>query len=396
VLLLVIDGLGIGATPDAPENAREADTVGRVIPAAKEAAYPTFQALGLFAVRRRKPHPAATWTSPGYPGADSFAGHSALVGQRPRHVVAATLAHWRDAVARALAQEGHRVRRTKGALEVDDAILVYDNLEADVGQAVSVAGPLAVGEDRLKQVGKQVRALVGTPRVIVYGLPGRRLSPALLVRRADGRVGVEGPTAGLYAEGRKVWHLGPPADPRVGIIPEVLAQGGRVAVVGKGASFLHPDLHCDRRPVSGAEAVIRAVEDAWADPRTRLVVATVEETDLAGHAGDVRGFAAVMQRLDGWLRNRWERAGAAEATVITGDHGNDPALGRGHTREYLPVMGWGLDWGPEPLSGLEAVGRRLSELLGASSRRAGTSDDGKEALRRPNEPPPGDGTARSR
>lgn len=397
MLLLVVDGLGVGAAPDAPEAARSADTLGRVVPAAAESEYPAFAALGLFAARRRERRATATWTVPGYPGADSFAGHSALVGQRVLRAEAGTLARWRDPVAEALVDQGHRVRvAAGGALVVDGGILVYDNLETATGEAISVAGPLAVGADVLLRVGRGVRAVVRTPRVIVYGLPRATDLVSRLVTRPDGRIGLDGPAAGLYADGRRVWHLGPSADPHVGLIPALQAAGGRVAVVGKGATFLHPDLECERRAVTGAEAVIRAVEETWADRRVTLVVATVEETDLAGHAGDAPGFAAVMRRLDRWLADRMQRIGAGEALVVTGDHGNDPGLGRGHTREYLPVLGWGIGWGPGPLPGLGAVGRRISAFLGVPAESGGSAaPGGGEVLRRPGGKPGGDGAARN-
>jgi phosphopentomutase len=391
VLLLVVDGLGVGATPDAAEPSRTADTLGHVIPEGQEGRYPAWAALGLFAVRRRVTRPFATWTAPGYPGADSFAGHSALVGQRPLAVEPGVLARWRERLEKALGEAGHRLRPAPGgALVVDDRILVYDNLETAPGDALSVVGPLAAGERALLEVGRAVRHAVPTPRVIVYGLARAADWAAQVVARPDGRVGLEGPRAGLYARGRRVWHLGPPADPHAGLIPRVLQAGGRVAVVGKGAAFLHPDLTCERRPVTGVAAVLAAVEEVWADPRVTLVVATVEETDLAGHAGDAAGFAAVLRRLDRWLAGRRMRARTGEALVVTGDHGNDPALGRGHTREYLPVLGQGITWGPGPLAGLETVGRRVMAFLGVAC--GGTDAEADPAVRpRADATPGGDG-----
>ena len=71
-----------------------------------------------------------------------------------------------------------------------------------------------------------------------------------------------------------------------------------------------------------------------------LVVANVQETDLAGHQQDTARFARVLEEADAGLAglvSLLDRPG--DRLVVTADHGNDPTIGHAnHTREYVPVL----------------------------------------------------------
>jgi phosphopentomutase len=62
---------------------------------------------------------------------------------------------------------------------------------------------------------------------------------------------------------------------------------------------------------------------------------------LYGHRRDVAGFAKAMETFDVALGRIQKQMRAGDLLVITGDHGNDPTYrGTDHTREYVPVIGW--------------------------------------------------------
>lgn len=62
---------------------------------------------------------------------------------------------------------------------------------------------------------------------------------------------------------------------------------------------------------------------------------------LYGHRRDVVGFAKAMETFDAALGRIQKNMRPGDLLVITGDHGNDPTYrGTDHTREYVPVVGW--------------------------------------------------------
>lgn len=62
---------------------------------------------------------------------------------------------------------------------------------------------------------------------------------------------------------------------------------------------------------------------------------------LYGHRRDVLGFAAALEEFDRALGPLTEQAGPDDLWMLTADHGNDPTYrGTDHTREYVPVLAW--------------------------------------------------------
>ncbi|MGV9313916.1 phosphopentomutase [Streptomyces sp. NPDC003691] len=360
-VIVVIDGFGIGAMPDAgtPRFADlAADTCGHVLDHARRTLgrplrLPALGALGLGLVH---PHPdlprttllpvAAGRAAPGYPGADTFAGHQTMMGADFSRVAVARLAGHLDEVTAALEAAGHRAERPDGGplLLVDGAVLVHDNLESDPGINWNVSGDLADvpfdGPGGILAVARTVRSTAPVARVIAVG--GRADGPLLrFVRSGDGgTVGLDTPASGLYRNGGlRVQHLGAPLDP-VRQLPELAARAGLpVTLVGKAADILvcGPAVH--RPAVATAEVLSHTLEAAAAGPDA-LVVANIQETDLAGHQQDAVRYARLLEQADTGLAALMSLLSApGDRLIVTGDHGNDPTIGHAnHTREYVPVL----------------------------------------------------------
>jgi len=77
-------------------------------------------------------------------------------------------------------------------------------------------------------------------------------------------------------------------------------------------------------------------------PRAFNIINLVDFDMLWGHRNDPRGFAGGLDAFDRWLTTFVQRMEAGDLLFITADHGNDPtAPGSDHTREYVPLLGWG-------------------------------------------------------
>lgn len=69
----------------------------------------------------------------------------------------------------------------------------------------------------------------------------------------------------------------------------------------------------------------------------------VEFDSLFGHPRDVSGYARALEWFDTQLPRIFENARPDDLFIFTADHGNDPSwTGTDHTRERVPVIGYGL------------------------------------------------------
>ncbi|NEB74925.1 phosphopentomutase [Streptomyces sp. SID14478] len=357
-VIVVVDGFGVGAMADAGAlrpGDLAADTCGHVLDRCREAfgrplRLPVLGALGLGLVHphpdlaRRTQLPVAVGRAAlGYPGADTFAGHQTMMGADFSRVTVARLAEHLDRVTQALKDAGHRVELLDGKplLVVDGAVLVHDNLEADPGINWNASGRLDdLGFDGILAIARTVRTVAPVARVIaVGGHAGQPLDA--FVREGDGgTVGLDTPASGFYRNGGlQVQHLGAELD-HTRQLPDLAARAGiPVTLVGKAADILACEAALRRPAVDTAEVLAHTLEAVRADGQA-LIVANVQESDLAGHQQDVERYGRILEQVDAGLAALLSLlTEPGDRLIVTGDHGNDPTIGHAfHTREYVPVL----------------------------------------------------------
>ncbi|MFD7922165.1 phosphopentomutase [Streptomyces sp. NPDC059740] len=359
-VILVIDGFGIGAMPDAgrlrPGDAR-ADTLGRLLDhhrarTGRALPLPGLAALGIGAVH---PHPDLPRTPSlpvtagraglGYPGADTYAGHQTMMGADFSHVTVARLAEHAGEVAAALRAAGRRVERWEGRplLVVDGHTLVHDNLEADPGINWNASGRLEETTfEQVLAIASTVREVAPVARVIAVAGHSAQPLPCHVREGDGGTLGLDTPASGFYRNGGlEVRHLGAPLD-HTRQLPDLAARAGAaVTLVGKAADLLACAAAVRRPAVATAEVLAHTAEAVQATgDRPALVVANVQETDLAGHQQDADRYVEVLRRVDAGLEHlAGLLTSPGDRLIVTGDHGNDPLIGHGyHTREFVPVL----------------------------------------------------------
>ncbi|MEE1740628.1 phosphopentomutase [Streptomyces sp. BE147] len=360
-VIVVIDGFGIGAMPDAGTlrpGDLTADTCGHVLDHCREAfgrplRLPVLGALGLGLVH---PHPdlarrtrlpvAAGRAALGYPGADTFAGHQTMMGADFSRVTVARLADHLGEVTAVLEAAGHRVEPLEGKplLVVDGAVLVHDNLEADPGINWNASGRLEDlpfdGPDGILAIARTVRTVAPVARVIAVGGHADSPLPRFVRDGEAGTVGLDTPATGFYRNGGlEVQHLGARLD-HTRQLPDLAARAGiPVTLVGKAADILACDAAVRHPAVATADVFTYTLEAVRA-PGDGLVVANVQETDLAGHQQDTERYGRLLEQVDAGLAALVALLdGPGDRLIVTGDHGNDPTAGHAfHTREYVPVL----------------------------------------------------------
>jgi phosphopentomutase len=100
----------------------------------------------------------------------------------------------------------------------------------------------------------------------------------------------------------------------------------------------------------------------------------VEFDSLYGHRRDVPGYADHLEWFDAQLPRLFANLRDGDLMILTADHGNDPTwTGTDHTRERVPVLGWGV--GPKAIGQVAFVdiGASIAHHLGVENAGPGTS-----------------------
>ena len=100
------------------------------------------------------------------------------------------------------------------------------------------------------------------------------------------------------------------------------------------------DLHKGADDAALFEHLLALASDAA--PGSLTFANFVEFDSLYGHRRDVSGYARALETFDTAAGKFLARLRPGDLAIFTADHGNDPTwTGTDHTRERVPVIGWG-------------------------------------------------------
>ena len=150
---------------------------------------------------------------------------------------------------------------------------------------------------------------------------------------------------------RRDYSVPPPAQT---LLDRARAEGLGVLGVGKIEDIfdrqgLSHAIHTGTN-VEGLDVTLKAISRELALPPLAIVAdapasaavifTNLVDTDmLYGHRRDVAGYAKALVEVDEWLGRILEAMGEGDVLVISSDHGNDPtAPGTDHTREFVPLL----------------------------------------------------------
>lgn len=285
-------------------------------------------------------------------GADSFEGHNEIMGSKPKKAYLAPFIENMEEVRTALEIEGYKVAVPNSEMPyllVNDLVIVADNIETDYGQIYNVSAPLDyISFEEVLKIGNCVRKNVKVNRVIALG--GKNVTPqhlqASVERRADGLVGVNSPKSNVYKQGYEVRHLGYGISPQYQLPTIAVKAGLDVSLVGK----MQDVIYCEgakKYPGVDTKQVMENILGEMNHVKSGLIAATVQETDLAGHAQDPDRYANRIELVDTYLTEVFHRMTEDDLLIMSADHGNDPAIGHSqHTREKTYLLAYHKGWDP--------------------------------------------------
>lgn len=342
VLLLVLDGCGIGALPDAADYGDEGShTLANTARAAGGLRLPTLERLGLGVlapipgVRPTSDHQAAVGVlRERSAGKDSTTGHWELAGLIVPHpfptfphgfpeevILAFEAAIGRRVLGNVVASGTEIIRRLGEEHLRTGSPIVYTSADSVFQVA---AHEEVVPVEQLYAWCRTAREILrgewGVSRVIARPFVGSPGAFARTDRRRDFTLPPTGPTVldALEADGIPVVGIGK--------VEDLFAGRGLTRAVRT---------HGDMDGITQAAAALRTLERG-------LVFTTLVDLDTVyGHRNDPEGFARHLERIDARLPELLDACTSGDLAIVTADHGNDPTTpSTDHSREQVPVLAW--------------------------------------------------------
>lgn len=342
VILLVMDGCGVGAAPDAEQygdfGVNEPNTLGHLAEAVGGLHVPLLQKLGLGNILPLKSVPPAEPPLAAFgrmqersAGKDTVTGHWEMMGVITEHafptypqgfppeviqpferaIGTKILGNYPASGTEIIKQLGVEHLRTESPIVYTSADSVFQ----------IAAHEEVIPLERLYEICRIAREILKPPhhvqRVIARPFVGR--DPATFRRTENRRDFPLPPPVNLIdqlAEARhKVYGIG--------VIGQVFAERGFAYSVRTGNNAEH------------FSATLQALQSD-AD----LIFANFEDFDmLYGHRNDPHRFAGALEAFDAGLQTVMEQLRPDDLLILTADHGNDPTTpSTDHSREYVPLL----------------------------------------------------------
>lgn len=348
-VLLVIDGLGVGALPDAAVYGdRGSNTLGNLARAAGGLRISTLARLGLthctevYGAELVPPGEVeAAWgiMAPLSPGKETMIGHWELAGV----VISRPLDTFPAGFPPELVAEFEKLigRPVLGNVPASGTEIIARLGEEHLRTGYPI---LYTSADSVFQLAAH-EEVAPVPLLYRWCEEARRLldgSP-YLVGRVIARPFAGSPGAFYRTAGRHDWALPPPGT----TLLEALSGAGReVVTIGKVRDIYAGRGVTGHLPAAGNRAILENLGQAFAALGHGLVVANLVDFDmLYGHRNDVPGYARALEELDAWLARFLPCLDQEDLLILTADHGCDPTTpSTDHSREFVPVLVTGGDW----------------------------------------------------
>lgn len=343
VTLIVLDGAGIGAMPDAPEwGDAGSDTFGHICES-RQLSLPNLQRLGLGNIRPLAGVPAIENPRGGYGkcalqsnGKDTTTGHWEMAGI----ILERAFPTYPNGFPQSLIDQFVAKTNVTGIL---------GNVPASGTEIIKELGEehVKTGKPIVYTSGDSVFQIAAHEEIINLDRLYQICEIARDILRGEHEVGrvIARPFLGkpgeFYRTENRHDYAVPP--PRENLLPLLSEHGLDVVCIGKIASIYDSTgVTRDLTAKNNTQSIDQTIR-ALGDGTRGLIFSNLVDFDmLYGHRRDTEGYARALEHFD----SRWPEIEAAtredDLVIITADHGNDPTFpGTDHTREYAPLIVYG-------------------------------------------------------
>lgn len=354
-IVTVIDGFGVGAMEDCAllrPTDKHANTLNSILTKHPDLSLPTLTSLGLGNITSIE-HPFilkekhAIWGTCAlkHEGADTFMGHQEIMGTKPSAPIKQRLEESFEKVRLALLDHNHivRVRYVESFryLIVDEAVVISDNIDSDLGQAINcIASFDLIGFDDLLSIAHIVRKIVTCNRVIAFGGSHTSLDEIIQAEEIKEQtyVGNVAVRTGVYEHNYEVRHLGYGVD-AMQQVPSILGRNSiPVTLIGKVADIVQNPYGKSMNCVDSDQVLDLLLQEANV-MENGFICVNVQESDLAGHSMNTRWYSDILKICDTHFSQILPLLKEDDIFLVCADHGNNPEIGHNrHTREYVPLL----------------------------------------------------------
>ena len=370
VLLIVLDGAGIGAMPDAPEwGDAGADTFGHILES-RAVSLPNLQRYGLGNIRPLESVPPLDAPEGSY-------GRCALRSNGKD----TTTGHWEMAgivLERAFPTYPNGFPSTviDRFIRETDVPGILGNIPASGTEIIKVLGEEHVkthkpivytSADSVFQIAAHEEVIPLDRLYEICEIARRILDGEHKVGRVIARPFL-GQTGAFYRTENRHDYAVPP--PRENLLPALADEDLDVVCIGKIASIYDSLGVTQDLTAKNNEQSIDQTIKALNDTTRGLIFSNLVDFDmLYGHRRDTEGYAKALEHFDSRLPEIESAMRADDVMMITADHGNDPTFrGSDHTREYAPLLVYGKNSQPAVNLGtrdsLADIGQTIADNFG--------------------------------
>ena len=370
VLLIVLDGAGIGAMPDAPDwGDAGADTFGHILES-RPVRLPNLQRYGLGNIRPLEGLAPLDQLSGSYGrcalrsnGKDTTTGHWEMAGI----VLERAFPTYPNGFPASVIDRFVRETSVPGIL---------GNIPASGTEIIKVLGEEHVktrkpivytSADSVFQIAAHEEVIPLERLYEICEIARRILDGEHKVGRVIARPFLGEPGAFYRTENRHDYAVPPP---RENLLPALADEDLDVVCIGKIASIYDSMGVTKDVTAKNNEQSIDQTIKALADSTRGLIFSNLVDFDmLYGHRRDTEGYAKALEHFDSRLPEIESAMRDDDVMMITADHGNDPTFhGTDHTREYAPLLVYGKSARPGINLGTRAsladIGQTIADNFG--------------------------------
>ena len=376
-VIIVLDGVGIGAAPDAAEYGDEgSDTLGNVARACEGFRLPRLERFGLGNIQqlegvRRRGDAVGAWGKmrPASAGKDSTTGHWEIAGVHLEQAFPTYPNGFPAPVIERFARQTGRGVIGNVVGSGTDIINRYATEQAKTGSWI-----VYTSADSVFQIAADENVIPLDELYSACAIARAMLEPPNNVSRVIARPYVAVAEGYNRTSNRRDYSLAPPAETLLDALAEAGIPRDGVGKIddlfaGRSISSTHTTSNADG---------IRAIKSWLSSAESGFLFANLVDFDqLYGHRNDVAGFYKALSEFDAALPSITSRLKEDDLLFITADHGNDPTTpSTDHAREFVPLLAGGMRVVPCALgerSTFSDLGATVAEWFGLSFRGRGTS-----------------------